>query len=52
MKERRDLILELVRKTDSKSACSQMENEIKEIDRKMDWYLEDSSIHDFVIYEL
>ena len=52
LKERRDLILELVRKTDSKSACSQMENEIKEIDRKMDWYLEDSSIHDFITYEL
>ena len=28
-----------------------MENEIKEIDRKMDWYLEDSSIHDFITYE-
>lgn len=52
LKERRDLILAKIRKTDSKSACSQMENEIKEINRKMDWYLEDSSIHDFVIYEL
>ena len=52
LKERQDLILAQIRKTDSKSACSQMENEIKEINRKMDWYLEDSSIHDFVIYEL
>ena len=44
-KSRRDSLCEKVRMLDSKSECAKINNEIKKLDKEMDWYFTNDSIH-------